>query len=186
MTNVMLATGIRILVFIGAIWIMAAKAQTADWLLTDGRGSVFESSQLHGYYGLIYFGYLTCPDICPIELNTIGAAMRALHDVPTKGIFISLDPARDTPEDIRKYVDFFHPGIVGLTGSDEEIRLVADYYKIRFNKSGDGEGYLIDHSIHIVVTDPTGAIQALTPFGVTADHLEKLVRDLAVSHTYSQ
>lgn len=162
------------------LWFVAHPVVAdSDWSLTNHQGEVFQSSELEGDYVFLYFGYLTCADFCPMELNTISKAMELLEDLPVAGVFVSVDPERDSPEDIGQYVSYFHPKIVGLTGTEDEVRAVARRYKVKFSKRPTGDTYFIDHSIHIVVIDPAGVIQALTPYGVTPQHLAWLVMRLA-------
>jgi protein SCO1/2 len=100
--------------------------------LTDQSGRAVSEADFAGRFMLIYFGFSNCPDVCPTELQTMGNAMDALGSdsgrvVP---IFITVDPERDTPEQLKSYVAAFHPKMVGLTGSAEEIAAVAKAYKV--------------------------------------------------------
>ncbi|HEX8413905.1 MAG TPA: SCO family protein, partial [Sphingomicrobium sp.] len=99
--------------------------------LTDGKGRTVRDTDFAGKYRIVYFGYTYCPDVCPTDSQHIGAALRLLEQrdpalaariVP---IFISVDPARDTPQVVGKFVAAFHPRMVGLTGSAAAIAAVA-------------------------------------------------------------
>ena len=98
---------------------------------------------------LIYFGYTFCPDVCPLDnaRNAEAADILEERGIEVTPVFISVDPARDTPEVMRGYVDNLHPRMIGLTGTDEQIRTATQAYKAYFKiqPSGD-EFYLVDHS----------------------------------------
>jgi protein SCO1 len=99
--------------------------------LTDQDGQRISSDRFDGKYRLVYFGYTYCPDICPVDLQQIGLAMRKLEDsdpevaARVQPIFITTDPERDTPRVMKEYAAAFHPRLIGLTGSPEEIAAVA-------------------------------------------------------------
>ena len=155
----------------------AAEKLGGDFTLTDQRGEPFALEQLRGRNVLLYFGFLNCPDICPLELNTIGKTIREVGSDQVAGVFVTLDPQRDTAEKIGQYVQFFHPEIIGLTGTEDEIDRVARQYNIRYRRT-QGENYTIDHAIHVVVLDRHGQFKAISPFGASVDQLSALVRGL--------
>ena len=111
----------------------------------------------------IYFGFSHCPDICPDELDKMSAAIDILQQKApntTRFVFISVDPARDTPDVLRSYLSEFHPSLVGLTGTWEQVKNVCKQYRVYFStppelKPGE-EDYLVDHSIYFYVMDPEG------------------------------
>jgi len=148
-----------------------------EFSLTDQNGDAFRLGQLRGRYVLLYFGYLNCPDVCPLELNTIAQTIRKIGGDQVAGVFVTLDPERDTTEKIGRYVDFFHPEIIGLTGTEEEIQRVAAQYNIRFRR-GEGPDYTVDHAIHVVVLDREGVFKAISPFGASVDQLSAVIRGL--------
>jgi protein SCO1/2 len=143
----------------------ANNEQTAliggDFNLLDSSGKMLSSKTFRGRYMLIYFGYSSCPDICPTSLLLMTSALQQLGPEARKivPIFISLDPARDTPEKIATYVQNFSPNLVGLTGNKKQIRKVADDYKIYFKKiavKNSAADYMIDHSGFIYLIDEDG------------------------------
>ncbi len=98
---------------------------------------------------LVYFGYTFCPDVCPFDTVRNADAVDLLaergHDVLP--VFISIDPERDTPERVAEFTDYIHPEMIGLTGSDEQVRAASQAYKTYYRKQdGDDEFYLVDHS----------------------------------------
>lgn len=132
-----------------------------DFALTDGAGKTITNKDFRGKYQLIYFGFTHCPDICPTSLLLIQNALNQLGDKGKKvvPIFITLDPERDTPEAVGQYVAHFGPDFVGLSGTPDQIKRVADAYKIYYRKVEDTDsamGYVIDHSGFMYLMDPDG------------------------------
>jgi protein SCO1/2 len=129
--------------------------------LTDTNGKRFTDKDLKGSYALVYFGYTFCPDVCPTTLNQVAEALdrlgpKAEHIRP---VFITIDPARDTPAVMKQYVSAFSPRLVGLTGSDAEIGTVAKEYRVYYapHRTGDGPGdYTMDHSSVLYLLGPDG------------------------------
>lgn len=98
---------------------------------------------------IIYFGYTFCPDVCPLDATRNAEAVDLLDTVgiETTPIFISIDPARDTPEVLAEYTDVMHDRMIGLTGTEEDVKAASRAYKTYFKKNeGDDEYYLVDHS----------------------------------------
>jgi protein SCO1/2 len=159
--------------------------------LTDQNGRRVRDSDFAGKYRIVYFGFTFCPDVCPADLATVGAALRQFESRdPARGarvqpIFISVDPARDTPPVLRAYVANFHPRMVGLTGSEEEITRVARAYGVYFQRGRPDpahpeRGYPVDHSRIVVLYGPDGKPIAILPHdrgpdGVV-DELDRWVR----------
>jgi len=138
----------------------------APFTLTGHTGVRFVSESLAGKWRLIYFGYTYCPDVCPAELAKM---TRALDLLEQRGrsldrlqpLFISVDPARDTPERLDGYLDAFHPKLIGLTGTAAEIEATAESYAVHFRKApGGGEdAYLMDHTSMIFLMRPDGGFE---------------------------
>ncbi|MDE0715620.1 MAG: SCO family protein [Gammaproteobacteria bacterium] len=150
-----------------------------SFTLTAHDGSRFESDRLKGKIVLLYFGFTSCPDVCPLELSNIGRALHALPDDQVTGLFVTIDPSRDTVERLASYVTFFHPDLIGLTGTEEEIREVANQYNISYRRIEQGTSYTMEHPANVYVLDPEGTIRAMAPFGSTSEHLVRLVRGIA-------
>ena len=129
--------------------------------LTDDTGKRVTDQDYRGRYMLVFFGFTSCPDICPAGLQLMSGALeklgaKAQHITP---IFISVDPARDTPEKLAAYVKNFNPRLVGLTGTPDEIAAVAKAYKVYYAKVPNKErpdDYTMDHTSIIYVMDPKG------------------------------
>ncbi|MBT2991074.1 MAG: SCO family protein [Candidatus Thiodiazotropha sp. (ex Ctena orbiculata)] len=152
-----------------------------NFSLTDHNNRPFELHQLKGKLVLLFFGYTYCPDICPTELANLSAVLNALDDQAERvqGLFVSLDPGRDTPAVLHDYVRHFNRGLVGLTGSEEEVAQVARQYRVdyRRHEKEDG-GYSIDHSVNLYLIDSQGALSAVVPYGLPPQHLLETVRGL--------
>jgi len=153
------------------------------FLLQDHQGNVFRESDMRGQYSLVFFGYTHCPDICPTSLTVVAQAMRDLgkRAQQIQPIFITVDPERDTVAVMAEYVKYFHPRLVGLTGSDEMIKRVAQQYKVKFEKySADlsnPEGYAVNHSASLFFMGPDGRFITKFSAGITQDDLvEKIVK----------
>ncbi|HEV2815747.1 MAG TPA: SCO family protein [Allosphingosinicella sp.] len=156
--------------------------------LTDQNGRRVSDRDFAGRYRLVYFGYTFCPDVCPVDMQMLGAGLRRFEaEEPARAarvqpIFISVDPARDTPPVLRRFVAAFHPRLIGLTGSEAEIARVAREYRIYYERGEPGAGgaYMVDHTRMAVLYGPEGQPIALIPHdsgaaGVAAE-LERWVR----------
>lgn len=166
-------------------WILTARADTAqlggDFTLTDEYGQSFNLSQVRGKVALLFFGYTFCPDICPTELAGLKAVFNALGDDANRvqGLFVTLDPERDTPAVLKKYTGFFNPNILGLTGTPENIKEVADQYGVKYQKHTDSAGeYSLDHSADLYVINQQGQLFAIVPYGLPPAHVLEIVRNL--------
>jgi len=141
------------------------------FVLTDQDGKTVRDQDFRGKYLLVYFGYTYCPDLCPTGLQGIAHVLDQLGADAKKvqTIFITVDPARDTPAKLKEYVASFHPGILGLTGTPEQIASVARAYQVYYARGEDVEDgqYIVDHSTLIYVMDPQGKF--VTSFPDDAD-----------------
>jgi len=152
--------------------------------LTDHTGRRVTDKDFRGKYMLVYFGFTYCPDVCPSGLQVISAALDQIGSKADEitPIFISVDPERDTPEQLALYVSSFHPRLVGLTGTPEEIQNVAKAYRVYYRKVKDEKSsadYTVDHTSIIYLMGPNGEFIAhfthATPVSVMAEKLEKVL-----------
>ncbi len=129
-----------------------------DFELINQDGNVFNSNSLKGRLSLIYFGFTYCPDICPTSLQKIMEVIDALekYKIDIKFVFITIDPHRDTCNILKNYLQNFNEKFIGLTGSDDQIKKVANQFKVYYAKVGDDENYMIDHSSFIYLMDRQG------------------------------
>ncbi|NQW01280.1 MAG: SCO family protein [Rhodospirillales bacterium] len=153
--------------------------------LTDHNGQQVTDQTYAGQYLLVFFGYTFCPDVCPTTLTTLSNTMDILGDVGSKvtPLFISVDPERDTPEQLKEYVSYFHPRIVALTGTDDQIKAVAKAYRVYYAKArenkDDPEDYLVDHSSITYLIGPDGAFLEHFSHGTEPEQIaERLLEHL--------
>lgn len=152
--------------------------------LTGQDGKRVSSDQFDGRYRLVYFGYTYCPDICPVDLQQIGLAMRQLEKSDSRvaeqiqPIFITTDPERDTPAVMKEYVAAFHPRLIGLTGSPAEIAKVSKAHGVYAVKQEDqgASDYLVDHSRIALLFGPKGEPIAILPHEQGADAIAAELR----------
>ncbi len=147
--------------------------------LVDSTGRTVSDQDFRGHWMVVYFGYTFCPDVCPTELQTISAALDQLGPAGAAvvPIFITIDPARDTPKAMGQYVKLFDDRLVGLTGSAEQIADVAGRYRVYYAKvtPKGSSAYLMDHSSFIYLVGPDGRFRALIRNGLTADALAQTI-----------
>jgi protein SCO1/2 len=128
--------------------------------LTSHTGERVSDESFRGKYMLLVFGFTYCPDVCPTELQVVSAALDEMgaRAVDIQPLFVTIDPARDTPETLALYVKNFHPRLIGLTGTEEEIKNIASAYRVYYAraKGGSGADYLMDHSSIIYLMDRDG------------------------------
>jgi cytochrome oxidase Cu insertion factor (SCO1/SenC/PrrC family) len=129
--------------------------------LTDQHGQEVTEQDFAGRYMLIYFGYTYCPDFCPMSLSNMTQALDMLPPEEAEQvvpILITVDPERDTVEQLAEYAPLFHPRLVALTGTPEQTKEAAKAYRVYFSKAGNGDGsdYLMDHSTFIYLMGPEG------------------------------
>ncbi len=131
----------------------------------------------------IFFGYTSCPDICPTALSFISASLKQLIPEELEQVqvfFISVDPDRDTPQKLADYTKYFHPKIIGITGTKDEIDQVVKQYGAVYRKveSDSAMGYLVDHSASVYVIGKKGKIVDMLPHGLPVEAITKTIRDL--------
>lgn len=154
----------------------------ADFELARADGGRLRLSDLQGKIVLIFFGYTTCPDVCPI---TLGIAKRIMEELGDQAeeltfLFITVDPERDTPEKLKAYVANFNEGIIGLTGTNEELLAVQKDYGIYSAKVPlkSGIGYTMDHTARVYLIDNEGRLRLTYAFGTPYEDILQDVRQL--------
>jgi protein SCO1/2 len=153
-----------------------------DFHLTQVNGQALDLASWRGRWNVVYFGYTSCPDVCPTTLAVFKQAWRDLGPQELRDRirfnFISVDPARDRPDNLRKYVDFFNPDFIAATGSDEELTRLTRALGLLYARSTDAAGNMqVDHSGSAVIIDPQAHLVGMfrPPFSAAA-----LASDLAV------
>ncbi|RYY56500.1 MAG: SCO family protein [Comamonadaceae bacterium] len=140
-----------------------------DFSLPDADGKVRTLKDFRGKAVVVFFGYTQCPDVCPTTLAEIAQAKKLLGPDGDKvqGVFITVDPERDTPELLKAYMANFGPDFVALRGTPEQVAALAKDYKVYFKKvEGKAPGsYTMDHSAASFVYDPQGRLRLYTRYG---------------------
>ena len=160
----------------------------AAFNLIDDQGEPFTLDSLKGHWTFAFFGYTHCPDVCPTSLGMLGQVMHTLKDSDhldsmPQGVFVSVDPQRDTPEMLARYVRYFYPDFVGVTGEPAQLLALTRQLGILYLRhEGSGQDdYLIDHSAGIILFDPDGKFHAL--FSVPHDP-DKIASDFILIKDY--
>ncbi len=132
--------------------------------LVDQDGRTVDQSLLEGKWSLVFFGFTWCPDYCPTTLTMLEATKRRLGDRADdlQIVFITVDPERDSPQALKDYLssDGFPEGVIGLTGTPQQIADVARAYGAPYQKVGEGEGYTMNHGLTIYLMGPDGVFRA--------------------------
>jgi len=168
---------------------VAAKARPqlsalfgGPFTLVDHKGIERTALSFRGHFMLVNFGYTYCPDICPTALTTLAVALDRLGPAAAavQPIFITVDPARDTSDQLAGYVSAFHPRLIGLTGSEAQIRGAAKAYRVHRSKiliPGEAtEDYLVNHSSLTFLMDRQGQFVTMFPHGTDADFMAAAIR----------
>ena len=182
LTSCLLLLGVLVL-WAGTGTAAATSGKGGDFTLNAPDGPL-SLSDLRGKVVLIFFGYTSCPDVCPISLARINAcfsAMNAEELDQVQALFITLDPERDTPELLAKYTSYFHPKIIGLSDDAEAITAVTDQYGIEYSKNAMPDsalGYSISHPTDILLLDSKGQVVETVPHDAKSKYLLARIRDL--------
>ena len=153
----------------------APKTIQQDYVLTNGASAVHLNS-LKGRWTLLFFGYTSCPDVCPVELQKLGQLLKHFEGIDVNKqplvVFVSVDPERDHPDQLQKYASYFHPALVAVTGSNLELAALANFFGAAFNRTATvaskeylveagadmpealrGE-YMVNHTSRVFIVDP--------------------------------
>lgn len=169
---------------------LAPPTHGGPFSLIDHQGRPVSDEDFRGRFMLVFFGYTYCPDVCPTELATMALVMDILGPAgeTVQPLFISVDPERDTVELLGDYVAAFHPRLIGLTGSPEQIAAAAKVYNAFYMKvplpsdeggtgaDGDNPDYGVAHSASIYLVGPDGRMLATYPRGLSPEELAKDIR----------
>ena len=146
--------------------LLPAPRAVPEFQLVDGSGNAYGHAQLTGHWSVLFFGYTSCPDICPITLTTLAQVDTQLADLPATQrpqiVFVSVDPQRDTPAQVGQYVKFFSPDFIGLTGEPGKIEpfTQAMGVPVAIHDSGNG-AYTVDHAATLFLLDPQARMTAI-------------------------
>lgn len=155
-----------------------------EFRLTDHAGQVRTLADFRGKAVVIFFGYTHCPDVCPTTMERFAQVSRQLGDDAARlqVLFVTLDPQRDTREVLARYVPFFHPDFLGLTGEPAEIEsVVREFRVVASRRAAEGAGgYTLDHSAGAYAYDPAGQLRLYLgpelPLDAVVGDLRRLIR----------
>lgn len=151
--------------------------------LVDHTGKTVTDGDFKGKFSLVFFGYTYCPDVCPTALSTMADALEILGDDGAKvqPLFVSVDPERDTPEQLSMYVRHFNPRLVGLTGTPEQAAAAAAAYRVFFRKveeeGADADDYLMDHTAIAYLMGPDGAFKVHFSHTVDVETMARRIKE---------
>ena len=164
-----------------------APARAADiggpFTLTDHHGNAVTEASYPGKYLLVFFGYTYCPEVCPTTLSTMADALDILGDdaVKVRPLFVSVDPERDTPEQLAMYVRHFNPRLIGLTGTAEQVAAAAQVYRVYYRKVEEkgaaADEYLMDHTAIAYLMGPDGAFKVHFSQNVDAETMARRIKE---------
>jgi protein SCO1/2 len=184
----MLAVGVAVLIFVlnRSVSFRGTSygepyPQAADFTLTQSSGETFRLSEQKGKIVLLFFGYTACPDVCPTTLAELRLVMEELGDKTkqVQVVFVSVDPERDTPEKIQKYVEHFNEDFIGLSGNPDELLIIWDNYGV-FRERVESEsafGYIINHTARTYLIDQNGSLRLSYGFQTP---VEDIVHDIEI------
>lgn len=161
--------------------LFATPRPVPEFELLDQRGEAFTRAELEGGWNLLFFGFTHCPDVCPMTLNVLAHLGRQLGEDTTAPtvVFVSVDPERDTVEEIATYVEYFDPNFVGVTGDAAGIDDFAAQLGVAHGRTPtrDGDGYTVDHTAALFLVNPDADLVAI----FTPPHdVRRIARDLAI------
>lgn len=180
------AAGIGVLALIAvAVWwfrppemhgiVMQSPQRVADFSMEASNGEVVSLSDFRGKPVLVYFGYTFCPDVCPTTLSDLKTMMNTLGKKAdnVQVIMISVDPARDTPEQLATYLDYFDPRFLGMTGTKDDIDAAATQFGIYYeaHEGTPESGYLVDHTATTALVDKDGYLREIFSYGTPGEDI---------------
>ncbi len=158
------------------------RVVTGRFTLVDHAGRTVTEKTYRGKWLLVYFGYTNCPDVCPLTLDLIARILELLDDRAGKlqPLFVTVDPERDDPERLGRYLSRFDRRIVGLTGTAEQVRAAARAFRVRIAPplaETRDEPYTVDHSAFIYLMNPAGSYEAVFRHEEGAERIAAAIRD---------
>jgi len=183
----LIVLGVILLFALGGWWVFRQRpysyhgetveppAPATDFTLTGPDGKTFSLSDFRGKLVALYFGYTSCPDVCPTTMAALAQAMQELGSQAdeVQVILVTVDPERDTPDRLNTYVTAFDPRFIGLTGTPDQIASAARPFGVLYKKQAGSSApsYLVDHTATTTVIDKDGRVRLIWPYGTPPDEL---------------
>lgn len=162
--------------------VVDSPAPAENFTLDSTTGEPVSLADFRGKPVLLYFGYTTCPDVCPTTLSDLRAAMKILGDRQNEVqvLFVSVDPERDTVSRMAEYLKFFDPAFIGLAGPVEQIESIASRFGVIFVKreAATAADYLVDHTSTVMAIDSEGYVRFMFPYGTTGEQMATDIKKL--------
>eukprot|EP00795_Rhopilema_esculentum_P007151 gene7151-12807_t len=160
--------------------------------LVDQDGKPKTDKDFLGQWLLIYFGFCHCPDICPDQLDKMTTVIETLDK--TKGLptiqplYITVDPNRDDPESVKEYLKDFHPRLIGLTGSEAQVKAVTKAYRVYYSAGpmDEDKDYIVDHTIITYLVDPEGKFVEYFGQNKTIEEITSTIGTRMITHKYKR
>ena len=148
--------------------------------LVDTSGRTVNQEVLKGKWSVVFFGFTHCPDICPTTMFKLGQVEPMLGAAAKdfQSVMISVDPERDTPAQMKQYVenDAFPRNVVGLTGTPEQVAAAAKAYRVFYQKSGEGDAYTVNHAAYSYLMSPRGRYVCVLPYELTPEQTAEKIK----------
>ena len=156
--------------------------------LVDQTGKAADEKLLKGKWSAVFFGFTYCPEACPTTLFALGQTEKLLNDRDFQTVFVSVDPARDTPAKLTTYLSntAFPRAAVGLTGSADQVAGAAKAYHVFYQKAGEGPGYTINHSTITYLMSPRGQFVCVIPYGAPPEVMARMIRSAIARGPHAQ
>jgi len=153
-----------------------AAREIAPFELIDHNNAVFDNNALRQRWSFLFFGYTHCPDVCPTTLSVLNSVANRLQDLDEdiRFIFVSIDPERDTPEQLARYVSYFNGDFIGVTGTPEGLEQLTrplGIFSSRVEAAAGADGYLVDHTASVLLFDPDGRFHAVFSPPLSVDEI---------------
>jgi protein SCO1/2 len=153
-----------------------AAREVAPFELIDHNNAVFDNNALRQRWSFLFFGYTHCPDVCPTTLSVLNSVANRLQDLDEdiRFVFVSIDPERDSPEQLARYVSYFNGDFIGVTGTPEGLEQLTrplGIFSSRVEAAAGADGYLVDHTASVLLFDPDGRFHAVFSPPLSADKI---------------
>jgi len=148
--------------------VLPQSRPVAQFSMLDQNGQAFGTEQLQGKWTFMFFGYTHCPDVCPTTLAVMNSVAQSIEDQDgnldqVQFVFVSVDPDRDSPEQLKEYLGYFNKAFIGITGERQQIDALARQMSVMYflNNKTDKKDYSVDHSAAILLSEPSGGLRSL-------------------------